>query len=55
MDDFKKLTEQLFEIYMKIFLRSFFAHAVYITLYFIYQIPVSFPLQLHLLNTLCQL
>ena len=42
------------EIYLKIFRRSFFAPAVYITLYFIYQIPVSFLLQLHLLNTLCQ-
>ena len=43
------------EIYLKIFLRSLLAPAVYITLYFIYQIPVSFLLQLHLLNILCQL
>ena len=43
------------EIYLKIFLRFLLAPAVYITLYFIYQIPVSFLLQLHLLNILCQL
>ena len=44
-----------YEIYLKIFLRPLLAPAVYITLYFIVQIPVSFLLQLHLLNILCQL